>query len=68
LAEGILKIFADPELGEKLGAQGFENVRRHYDVKHMADRALEVYEEIGRGFPQVLADELEQTIEKAAVT
>ena len=46
LVEGIAKIFREPELGEKLGESGFDKVREHYNVSLMADRALEVYEEI----------------------
>ena len=45
LAGGILEIYREPELGEKLGESGFENVRKHFSVAGMADRALEVYEE-----------------------
>jgi hypothetical protein len=52
-------------LGEELGTTGFESVRRHYSVAVMADRALEVYEEItGRGFVQMNADHVEQPIQK----
>jgi glycosyltransferase involved in cell wall biosynthesis len=43
LAEGILKLARDRSLGERLGAQGFENVREYYSVERMADRAVEVY-------------------------
>jgi glycosyltransferase involved in cell wall biosynthesis len=63
LAEGILKIYREPALGEKLGLNGFENVRRHYSVAHMADRALEVYESItSRGFSRINADQQTQKI------
>jgi glycosyltransferase involved in cell wall biosynthesis len=43
LADGILKIYEDPALRERLGQSGFEQVREHYSVARMADRALEVY-------------------------
>lgn len=43
LAEGLLQIYRDPGLGERLGQSGFEKVREHYSVGGMADRALEVY-------------------------
>ena len=46
LVEGIATIFREPELGERLGKSGFDKVREHYTVSLMADRALEVYEEI----------------------
>jgi glycosyltransferase involved in cell wall biosynthesis len=44
LAAGILKLHRDPKLAEELGQNGFENVRRYYNVASMAERALEVYE------------------------
>ncbi len=46
LAGGILEIYHEPALGEKLGLSGFDNVRQHYTVARMADRALEVYETV----------------------
>jgi glycosyltransferase involved in cell wall biosynthesis len=46
LVEGIARIFREPELGEALGKSGFDKVREHYNVSLMADRALEVYEEV----------------------
>ena len=46
LVEGIARIFKEPELGEALGKSGFNKVREHYNVSLMADRALEVYEQI----------------------
>src|SRR4030095_861798 len=49
LANGLLAIYRDPELGEKLGTQGLENVRHHYSVTRMADRAVEVYEDLVSG-------------------
>ncbi len=65
LAKGILEIYREPELGEKLGLSGFENVRRHYSVGHMAARALEVYESItSRRFSRMNADRDEEPIKK----
>ena len=46
LGEGIMRISKDPELGLRLGQTGAQNVREHYSVTHMADRALAVYEEL----------------------
>ena len=57
LARGIFEIYREPALGEELGLDGFENVRQHYSVGHMADRALEVYEEVTRNEPRISADE-----------
>lgn len=67
LADGILQLFHDPSLAEKLGRNGFQNVREHYSVARMADRAVEVYGEfVSRGS---LADAVqeEQRTEEAAV-
>jgi glycosyltransferase involved in cell wall biosynthesis len=44
LAAGILRLQHDPALAKRLGQNGFENVREHYSVARMADRALEAYE------------------------
>lgn len=46
LGQGILRLFNDPALAEKLGQSGFEKVREHYSVARMANRALEVYESV----------------------
>lgn len=46
LGEGIVRIFNDPVLGVRLGQSGALNVREHYSVAHMADRALEAYESV----------------------
>lgn len=46
LAEGILRIKRDPSLAQKLGQNGFVNVREHYSVALMADRALQAYESV----------------------
>ena len=46
LAEGILRIHDDPELATGLSNSGFGKVREHYTVAKMADRAIEVYEEV----------------------
>jgi glycosyltransferase involved in cell wall biosynthesis len=46
LGEGILQLMNDPALAERLGQNGFEKVRDHYSVGHMADSALEAYERV----------------------
>ena len=46
LAEGILRLFNDPALADTLGQNGFQKVREYYSVARMADRALEVYENL----------------------
>jgi glycosyltransferase involved in cell wall biosynthesis len=46
LGEGLLRIYNDPELGVRLGQRGLENVHELYSVARMADRAMEVYEEL----------------------
>jgi glycosyltransferase involved in cell wall biosynthesis len=48
LAAGILELQRDTELAHKLGERGFENVRKHYSVARMADRALEAYESVAK--------------------
>jgi len=48
LAEGILSLAADPTHAAQLGESGYEGVRRHYSVGRMAERAVEVYEELSR--------------------
>ncbi len=49
LAEGLLNIYRDPELADRLGESAFEGVRKHYSVSLMADRALQVYESLTSG-------------------
>ena len=46
LGKGLLRIFREPELGERLGQNGFNKVHEHYSVARMADRALEAYESV----------------------
>jgi glycosyltransferase involved in cell wall biosynthesis len=46
LAEGLLTIWKNPSLADELGRNGFEEVRKHYSVTRMADRALEVYDSL----------------------
>jgi glycosyltransferase involved in cell wall biosynthesis len=48
LARGIVQIYNDPELAARLGQSGRQKVQEHYSVARMADRALEVYEEVAR--------------------
>src|SRR5215213_3284184 len=49
LAAGLRRVMRDSALASELSADAFRNVRRHYTVAHMADRALEVYEELLKG-------------------
>ena len=44
LAEGILRVARDKQLGDELSANGFRGVREHYTAANMADRLLEAYE------------------------
>ncbi|HEV2829551.1 MAG TPA: glycosyltransferase family 4 protein [Pyrinomonadaceae bacterium] len=46
LADGILRLARDPARARSLGQNGFENVRKHYSVARMADRAIEAYESV----------------------
>lgn len=61
LAEGLLRIYRDPALGERLGQSGFQKMREHYSVARMADRALEAYASVLRHEPQT-------TVPKAATS
>jgi glycosyltransferase involved in cell wall biosynthesis len=56
LARGILEIYRQPEMAERLGLIGFENVRQYYSVARMADRALEVYGKLIGNEPRIYAD------------
>jgi glycosyltransferase involved in cell wall biosynthesis len=49
LAAGLRRVKEDAALAAELSAKAHANVRRHYAVAHMADRALEVYEELLSG-------------------
>lgn len=53
LAEGIHRLWQEPELAADLGRAGARGVREHYTVARMAERALEVYEEVAFGREQV---------------
>jgi glycosyltransferase involved in cell wall biosynthesis len=46
LGAGILRLYEDSALAERLGQSGYEGVREHYSVARMADRALEVYKNV----------------------
>ena len=48
LAAGLLRVKEDAALAASLSANAYANVRRHYAVAHMADRALEVYGELSK--------------------
>lgn len=43
LAEGLLALWRDPDLAERLGSEGAQGVKAHYSVAREAERALEVY-------------------------
>ncbi|MET0648691.1 MAG: glycosyltransferase family 4 protein [Pyrinomonadaceae bacterium] len=49
LAAGLRRVKEDATLASELSAAAYANVRRHYTVAQMADRALEVYEELLAG-------------------
>jgi glycosyltransferase involved in cell wall biosynthesis len=49
LAAGLLRVKEDAALASELSANAYANVRRHYAVAQMADRALEVYGEMLAG-------------------
>jgi glycosyltransferase involved in cell wall biosynthesis len=46
LAAGIYELWKDPARSVELGARGASGVRAHYSVARMAERALEVYQEV----------------------
>ncbi len=46
LAVGLLSIHKDRALANELGTNGYQNVRKHFTVESMADRALEVYQHL----------------------
>jgi len=52
VAEGLLKLYRDQKLREKLGRNAFDNVRRFYNTDIMTDRALETYEAMMKPQPQ----------------
>jgi glycosyltransferase involved in cell wall biosynthesis len=54
LAAGLSRVRDDAALAAGLSADAYENVRRHYAVAQMAERALEVYGELS-GAPAVVA-------------
>ena len=47
LAEGIYSLWRDQARAEELGRLGAEGVRRHYGAAQMAERAVQVYGEVG---------------------
>ena len=46
LTEGILRLANDATLAAQLGDRGYVNVREHYNVRQMAERALTAYERV----------------------
>jgi glycosyltransferase involved in cell wall biosynthesis len=49
LADGLLKLWREPELARTLGARGAAGVREHYSVAREADHVLDVYRKIVAG-------------------
>ena len=47
-AEGLARIWKEPDLAYDLGRRGAEGVARHYSVASMASRTVEVYEGVLR--------------------
>jgi glycosyltransferase involved in cell wall biosynthesis len=52
IAAAILKLYRDPELAATLGRNAFSNVRQHYSVANMAQKALEIYNKVLYEVPQ----------------
>jgi len=48
LAKAILRIYADRDLGKKLGQRGYELVHRRFSVEAMANRIILEYERIAK--------------------
>jgi len=46
LAAGLYELWKNPERAAALGQSGARGVREHYSVARMAERALEVYQEV----------------------
>jgi glycosyltransferase involved in cell wall biosynthesis len=46
LADGLYRLWQDPELKKSLGERGFDGVRAHYSIARSTDRMLAVYESI----------------------
>ena len=57
LADGLLEIWNDPAFAEELGRNGYEKVRAFYSAGRMADRALEVYNNLMNAATDRLTDE-----------
>jgi glycosyltransferase involved in cell wall biosynthesis len=55
LAQAILRIVKDRQLGEELSANGFRGVREQYTAANMADRVLEAYESVICPVPSIPA-------------
>jgi glycosyltransferase involved in cell wall biosynthesis len=55
LAEGIYRLWKESERAADMGRAGARGVREHYSVARMAERALEVYEEVAFGKEQLRA-------------
>ncbi len=46
LAAGLYELWKNPARAAALGQSGARGVREHYSVARMAERALEVYQEV----------------------
>jgi glycosyltransferase involved in cell wall biosynthesis len=51
LAEGLVRLYREPELARELGERGTAGVREHYSVSASAARAIEVYARIAARQP-----------------
>jgi glycosyltransferase involved in cell wall biosynthesis len=56
LAEGIVKLYQNPQLAETLGGNGSRGVREYYSVALMASRVLEVYGEPEGGAAKISSE------------
>src|SRR5262249_50235780 len=68
LAEGLYRLLKEPGLAEQLGANGFQGVRRHYNIERSADHALQVYELAARNKQSMsIARQTEQPADRKQV-
>jgi glycosyltransferase involved in cell wall biosynthesis len=49
LAEGLHRLWRQPELRNELGRRGVDGVRRHYSIQRSAERLLEAYGQLASG-------------------
>jgi len=48
LAEAIIRIYSDKELGRRLGQKGYELVHRKFSARAMASKVIDAYEQIAQ--------------------